>query len=68
MAFATGEKLGCEGRPDLLREGIEELSVTPVLPVTKWVPTTDNGTAQAGGGIDFDIIGKLLGVKIHDRQ
>jgi len=31
--------------------------------LTKWVPTTDNGTAQAGGGIDFDIIGKLLVVE-----
>jgi len=63
MTIATGEKLGREGRPNLLREGIEELSIAPALPVTKWVPTTDNGTDQAGGGIDFDIIGKLLVVE-----
>jgi hypothetical protein len=62
MAFATGEKLDREGRPNLLREGIEELSIAPVLPVTKWVPTTDNGTAQAGGGIDFDVIGNSFGI------
>jgi hypothetical protein len=61
MAIATGEKLDREGRPNLLREGIEELSVTPVLPVTKRVPTTDNGGAQAGGGVDFRCNWKTLG-------
>ena len=63
MAIATGEKLSRKGRPNLLREGVEELSVTPVLPVTKWVPTTDNGGGQAGSGVDLDVIGKLLGVE-----
>ena len=47
----------------LRKEGIEELSVAPVLPVTKWVPTTDNGGAQADNGVDLDVIGKLLGVE-----
>ena len=59
MAIATGEKLGRKRRPNLLREGIEELPVDPVLPVTKRVPATDNGGAQAGSGVDFDVIGKI---------
>jgi len=29
MALAKGEKLGHKGRPNLLRKGIEKLSVTP---------------------------------------